>query len=198
MKKLHIIWAHPRIDSLTAQMVKVITEQAIEQGFTTSELDLYRANFNPVLPIEDEPDWSNPNKVYSTEVMQLADQITDKDIIVFVFPVWWYSFPAILKGYLDRVWNFGLAYGAEHKFSIQTIRWIALVGDVKHAFEKRGNDQHIVHLLDKSISSYGGVTDSKVEFLYDTLGSEVTDSGREQHYQRLFEQAKNVIKQLVA
>lgn len=197
MKNLYIIWAHPRKDSLTAQVVEVIKQEATQQGFDTSELDLYRADFNPVLPVEDEPDWNNPKKVYSTQVMQLAKQVSDKDTVVFVFPVWWYSFPAIVKGYLDRVWNFGLAYGAGYKFPVKSIRWIALVGDIKPSFEKRGNDEHIEHLLNRSISSYAGITDSKVEFLYDTLGSQVEDNAKEQHYQQLFEQARNVIKHLV-
>ena len=196
MKKIHIIWSHPRTDSLTAEIVRIIKTEAADNRFETSELDLYRSEFSPVLLRADEPDWNDPDKVYSDDIMELAGSLNGKDAIIFVFPVWWYSVPAILKGYFDRVWNYGLIYGAGRKLPLDTIRWVALVGDTKKSFEIRDNDKYIEHYLNKSIASYCGGTDSKVEFLYDTLGSEAEKTGVENHYNALKEQARNVVRML--
>ena len=125
---IYLIWAHPRHDSLTGQVVKEITQQATAQNIAVKELDLYRAGFDPVLNVVDEPDWANPQKEYAPEVHQLFSEMQGHDTAVIVFPVWWYSFPAMLKGYLARVWDYGLVYGsgnyrAHHKPTARAGLW---------------------------------------------------------------------------
>ncbi len=67
--------------------------------------------FDPRLPVADEPDWDSGHAVYSAEVLKEQQRITRNDALAFVFPVWWWSFPATTKGWIDRVWNNGWAYG---------------------------------------------------------------------------------------
>ena len=119
---------HPRHDSLTAHIADAIHQRAMERKIQVTELDLYRRNFNPVMTLEDEPDWKNMDKRYSPEVHQLYSELLEHDTLVVVFPLWWYSFPAMLKGYIDRVWNNGLAYGDGQKLPFNKVRWVALVG----------------------------------------------------------------------
>lgn len=66
---------------------------------------------HPFLFPEDEPDWENPDKQYSEAITREQQRITEHDALICSFPVWWYSMPAILKGDIDRVWNYGFAYG---------------------------------------------------------------------------------------
>ncbi|MWN31058.1 MULTISPECIES: NAD(P)H oxidoreductase [unclassified Gilliamella] len=190
---LYIIWANPREDSLTANIVKEMNNQAIKQGIEVTNLDLYRCNFDPVLREEDEPEWENPTKQYSAEVRRLFAELNNKDTIVIVFPVWWYSFPAILKGYFERVWNYGLAYGEGSKLKVEKIRFVALVGGTKAGFLEYGWEQHMTDYVMKGMH-YLQVSDIKIDFLYNTIGLENVD---EDHYQRFFEQARNIISELV-
>ena len=125
---VYIVWSHPRRNSLTAQMVHSLRQRAEARGAHVTELDLYRSDFDPVLRVEDEPEWDNPDKRYSPEVHRLFAELDNQDIIFFVFPVWWYSFPAMLKGYLERVWNYGLAYGEQNRLTAKRCagwRWRA-------------------------------------------------------------------------
>ncbi len=102
-ERIYLVWAHPRHDSLTAHIADAIHQRAMERKIQVTELDLYRRNFNPVMTPEDEPDWKNMDKRYSPEVHQLYSELLEHDTLVVVFPLWWYSFPAMLKGYIDRV-----------------------------------------------------------------------------------------------
>lgn len=129
---------HPRHDSLTAHIADAIHQRAMERKIQVTELDLYRRNFNPAMSPEDEPDWKNMDKRYSPEVHQLYSELLEHDTLVVVFPLWWYSFPAMLKGYIDRVWNNGLAYGYGHKLPFNKVRWVALVGGDKESFVQMG------------------------------------------------------------
>src|SRR3954470_16176757 len=99
-ESIYFIWAHPRADSLTAQIVEEMQGQAARDGMSTTTLDLYRSGFDPVLGTEDEPDWNDSTKRLSPEVHRLFGELEGKDTLVVVFPVWWYSFPAIIKGYM--------------------------------------------------------------------------------------------------
>jgi NAD(P)H dehydrogenase (quinone) len=58
-----------------------------------------------VLREPDEPDWGNPDKVYSSGVIREMERIERNQATVIVFPVWGWSMPAMLKGWIDRVWK---------------------------------------------------------------------------------------------
>jgi len=195
MKKVHFVWAHPRIDSLTAQIVNSMKIHAEEKGLAVSELDLYRYGFNPLMNEVDEPKWDDINYPYTEEVRTLFESLKGVDTLFIVFPVWWYSFPAILKGYIDKVWTNGLAYGKGNRLPVNKTRWIALTGETEEAFETKGNYEYMKHMMIESLSVYCGVNDAKVEFLYDTIGFE---GARDQaHYDALFAQAKKIIDEIV-
>jgi putative NADPH-quinone reductase len=59
----------------------------------------------------DEPDWNDREREYSAEVWAHMQRIDAADTMIVVFPIWWFGLPAILKGWVDRVWNCGFAYG---------------------------------------------------------------------------------------
>ncbi|WP_336818990.1 NAD(P)H oxidoreductase [Cedecea sp. MMO-103] len=194
-ENMYIVWAHPRSESLTAQVVQEIQGEAAECGINVSSLDLYRSGFNPALGMEDEPDWNNPQKQYSPEVHRLFGELEDKDTVVIVFPVWWYSFPAMLKGYLDRVWNFGLGYGPGSTLGNKKIRWVALVGGSQAGFVKYGWEKNMADYIHGSMG-YLGVEDAKIEFLYNTIGVEEGIGDSDAHYQQLFAQARGIVADL--
>lgn len=180
MKKVSLIWAHPRNDSLTSKISSAVQEVLLEHEYAVNELDLYRLNFNPVLHEIDEPDWNNIDKVYSDDVTKYAENLQRSEALFIVFPIWWYSMPAILKGYIDRVWNYGITYGESRHLPCKTIRWIALAGEPQESFEKRGLDKSMIHNLNVGIAGFCGAPDSKVTILYDTLG-EATDNIVDHH-----------------
>ena len=127
MKTLLVI-AHPRRSSLTGQVADAFSEVAQTNGHTIETADLAQERFDPVLREEDEPDWDNPDKVYSEDVRREMQRVERNDATVMVFPVYWWSMPALLKGWIDRVWNNGWAYGAR-KFPQKRAWMIGVAGD---------------------------------------------------------------------
>ncbi|MGC7556625.1 NAD(P)H-dependent oxidoreductase, partial [Pandoraea pneumonica] len=81
-----------------------------------------------------------------------------------------YSVPAIMKGYIDRVWNNGLFYGGGRRTGIAAARWIGLAGESAEAFRKREYDDLIARHLNIGIAGLCGIHDSRVILLHDTLG----------------------------
>ena len=109
MKTLLVV-AHPRQSSLTFAVAKAFADPIGEDGHSVEWADLVRERFDPVLMTPDEPDWNDPNKIYSAPVRAEMQRIERNEATVIVFPVWWWFMPAILKGWVDRVWNHGWAH----------------------------------------------------------------------------------------
>lgn len=125
MKTILIVHAHPEHASLTHQLVEVSVETLRRQGHEVLQSDLYGMGWKAVFDEHDFPTRSNPDRLSFIEEsghsyasgLQAPDiaaeqqKVLASDAVIFQFPLWWYSMPAIMKGWIDRVWAFGLAYG---------------------------------------------------------------------------------------
>ncbi|MEN1990085.1 NAD(P)H-dependent oxidoreductase [Paenibacillus hubeiensis] len=109
MKHL-IVYAHPHTDSFNKAILNTTVDVLESKGHEVVVRDLYALNFQPVLKAED----TLAMRAGQTPEDIAAEQkyITDADVITMIYPIWWTGLPAIIKGYIDRVFAFGFAYGA--------------------------------------------------------------------------------------
>ncbi|MCX4980723.1 NAD(P)H oxidoreductase [Streptomyces sp. NBC_00572] len=164
-----LVHAHPRTDSLTAQVADRLHARLKDEGGTVDVLDLYAEGFDPALRPEDEPDWENREKVYSPEVRAHMDRVLAADDIVVVFPVWWFTPPAILKGWIDRVWNYGFAYGRSRpRLAGKRLLWLALMGGTPEEIERLGMTDALGLMLVTGISAFCGLPDASLRVLHGT------------------------------
>lgn len=163
-----VVVAHHRSDSLTAHTARRATAQLEAAGYRIDLLDLHAEGFDPRMTVQDQPDWGNREKPYSAETREHMRRILAADVIVTVFPIYWLSVPAILKGWIDRVWNYGFAYGrSKPRLAGKRILWLGLGGiagddpalpDVLAALETQ---------LNAGLAYYCGFADSSVGLLPD-------------------------------
>ncbi len=107
MKHL-VIAAHPRPDSLTMSLAHAYVAELAELGHQHTLYDLYSMGFDPVLTSTEIAQPQDPAR--SAEVRQAQQDIEAADVVTVIYPLWWLSMPAILKGYIDRVFARGFAY----------------------------------------------------------------------------------------
>ncbi len=131
MKKIAIINGHPNKDSFNFGVAAAYKEGAAESGAEIKEIVIAKLNFNPNLQfgyqkrMELEPDLLN-----AWEIIQWADHL------VWVHPVWWGGFPALMKGFIDRLFLPGFAY----KYRENSVWWDKLL---------KGKTAHIITTLDQ-------------------------------------------------
>lgn len=109
MKHL-IVYAHPHADSFNRAILNTAVEALEAQGHEVVVRDLYALEFQPVLSAADTASMragQNPQDIATEQKF-----ITDADAITFIYPIWWTGLPAILKGYVDRVFAYGFAYAS--------------------------------------------------------------------------------------
>lgn len=160
-----LVLAHPRRTSLSGQAANAFADAAAANGHAIEWADLAAERFDPVLREADEPDWADDDKVYSEEVRREMRRIERNEATVMVFPVYWWSIPALLKGWIDRVWNNGWAYG-ERKFPQKRVWMVGIAGATAEAFAKRGYDTAMRTQLEVGILDYCGVAEQRLELLY--------------------------------
>lgn len=112
MKHLVVV-AHPAEDSLTMGLTRAYTAELEKLGHSQRTYDLYRMGFNPVLAAHELVPASADHPI-SADVVQAQDDIRAADALTVVYPLWWLSMPAIMKGYIDRVFARGFAYEAHN------------------------------------------------------------------------------------
>ena len=104
-KKNLVILGHPHTESFCGSLAKAYIEGAKVTGIDVRELKLGDLNFDPIL-------WNGYNKIQELEpdLVKASELIQWSDHIVFVYPNWWGTMPALMKGFFDRVFLPGFAF----------------------------------------------------------------------------------------
>jgi NAD(P)H dehydrogenase (quinone) len=105
-----LIIAHPRRESFTTATAGAYEQACGELGHQIIRRDLYRMGFDPCLKPEEMP--GDPHFQAAADVLAERAILTDCDVFALFYPLWLNTPPAMLKGYLERVFGFGFAYGA--------------------------------------------------------------------------------------
>ncbi len=160
-----VVFSHPRRDSLTAQVAGEVVAGLVEAGHEPEVVDLYSEGFDPVLGPEDEPDWQSEDKVYSAAVREEIARMERNQAIILVFPIWWWSFPAMMKGWIDRVWNKDYAYGGARLGHRKALA-VGLSASDAEGYAKRGHDTAIETEIVTGLFEFCGIEDGAFVFLH--------------------------------
>jgi NAD(P)H dehydrogenase (quinone) len=105
-----IVYAHPNPNSYNASLKNAAVEALTKRGAAVKVSDLYAMNFNPVAQLSDVVVPKDPSKV-PADLQLEREKVMWADYLIFQFPLWWTSVPAMVKGWFDRVFAAGFAYG---------------------------------------------------------------------------------------
>ncbi|MFT3902574.1 MAG: NAD(P)H-dependent oxidoreductase [Niabella sp.] len=177
MKHL-IIYAHPNAQSLNGHFKKSVVEHLTANGHEVKVRDLYQLNFNPVLSLEDMT--GQRIGQVSEDVKTEQDYISWADCITFIHPIWWTGLPAILKGYIDRVFSYGFAYRYDQGIQkgLLTGKQAVIInthGKSHAEYSEIGMDKALSLTSDKGIYIYSGL-EIKRHFFFDKADRTDTDT----------------------
>ncbi|MEL7215497.1 MAG: NAD(P)H-dependent oxidoreductase [Pseudomonadota bacterium] len=112
MPRAHVIFAHPVPESFSAALHTCVVETLQGRGWEVDDCDLNAEGFSPVLTCEERRGYHEvgPN---TAPVQGYVDRLRAADALILVFPVWNFGYPAILKGYFDRVFLPGVSFRLE-------------------------------------------------------------------------------------
>jgi NAD(P)H dehydrogenase (quinone) len=129
--RIQVIHAHPLTDSYDHALYRTTLDSLRAGGHEAIGTDLYREGFPPAMTARERASYMG-NDYDGSDVAGYIETLRTVDGLILVYPHWWYSMPAILKGYLDRVWAPGTAfvYDAEDHHLEPHLHNIRLLGVV--------------------------------------------------------------------
>lgn len=137
--RVHVIHAHPVETSFNRALFDAVVAEARSAGHSVDPLNLYEDGFDAVLSREERLNYHDTTINLGDAIRPYAERLLAAEVLVFIHPVWNYGYPAILKGYFDRVFLPGVSFVMDGE------------GD---RVTPRANFKHIRHVL--FITTYGG------------------------------------------
>jgi len=125
-----LVLAHPERNSFNGAMFDTAVETLSAAGHAVVSSDLYRAGFDPVssrrnftsvrdadyLELQSEERHATEVGGFAPEIEEEIVKVEAADLMIWQFPLWWFGLPAILKGWVDRVFAMGRTYGGGHVY----------------------------------------------------------------------------------
>jgi NAD(P)H dehydrogenase (quinone) len=162
-----IIFAHPEPASFNAALKNEAVAALTQAGHAVTVSDLYAMGWNPtlgprefdhdradanVLDLSREQEHAHRNDSHAADVRAEQAKVAAADLVLFHFPVWWFGMPAILKGWVDRVFSRGFAYSAGRKydrghFKGKRAMLSITTGTASTLYEPDGIDGELLHVL---------------------------------------------------
>jgi NAD(P)H dehydrogenase (quinone) len=131
-----IVLAHPEPSSFNAQMAALAAETLRDQGHTTEVSDLYAARFDPLegprhyaqrasterFDAQDEQRNASDKRTLPPETRAEIEKLQRADLLILQYPMWWFTVPAMLKGWFDRVLVYGETYTSRMRYDMGRFR----------------------------------------------------------------------------
>jgi putative NADPH-quinone reductase len=108
--RVHVVHAHPVETSFNRALFGTVVDALSARGHTVDALDLYAEKFDPALSREERLHYEDVPGNLTAATKPYADRLRMAEAIVFVHPVWNYGYPAMLKGYFDRIFLPGVSF----------------------------------------------------------------------------------------
>ena len=168
--KVLIVFTHPNQNSFNHALLENITAGLEEAGHEVKVKDLYQEDFNPILSGDDL-------KVLHTveipkNIAKEQEQLLWAEGLIFIYPLWWFDRPAMLKGWFDIVLTNGLAF----EYSNEGVRGLlkhkkALVIITAGGSEDYFKDNDALQLIHRPVTdgtlSFCGIDDVSHQIFYD-------------------------------
>lgn len=188
--KYVVIVAHPNPDSFTQSVCHTAVQALEASGHEVKLRDLYKIDFNPLLSVDDFK--NSKSGEISEDVKTEQQHIAWADALIVIYPLWWASLPAILKGYVDRVFSYGFAYsmdgnGLQKLLSGKAAVLFTTMGNTEEHYNNVGMFEAMRKTVDEGIFDFVGI--KVLEHKYLTSVTTVDNATREQ----MLEEVKSVL-----
>ncbi|QLB19677.1 NAD(P)H-dependent oxidoreductase [Mannheimia granulomatis] len=170
-----IIYAHPNPNSFN----HAILNKTVESSSSSKVIvrDLYQLDFSPTLSWHELK--QSLSRQYSLDIAREHQYWREADLITLIYPLWWMGFPAILKGYLDRVLSYDFAYrnGETESIGLLTgkkMQQFVTLGNSNEKYERKGFLSAFEHTLGKGLFEFCGIQEVKMHY-FGNVGLKETD-----------------------
>lgn len=180
-----IVIAHHNLSSYNHAILGAIKDELIQAGHQVRVRDLYQLDFQAnLIP--------TPGSVQQ-DVVTEQEHIRWADTMIFIYPTWWANMPAILKGYIDRVFTYGFAYQFSNNelvglFAEKQVLLFTTTNNLEEDYRNSGMLASMSQVVDEGVFRFCGVTNLTHTYLSHIHG--ITEAER----RALLDEVKELIR----
>ena len=173
-----IIISNPMPSSFSAAVASKVREGLIAEGHVVETADLTREGFDPRM-LEADMDYFNGKTGAPAEVLKEQARFNRADAVVIIFPLYWWWMPGLLKGWIDRVFQQGWAYGYNSEGALVGLLRNRPVHVIVHGesdaegADKWGYRPATLKMIE-GIFGFCGIADHKTTFMFDVTKPDPT------------------------
>ena len=177
-----IVTAHPDTDSLTHHAAHRLQQLLGDAASTFAHLA--QEGFDPRFTVQDRRD-NLTRQISDPAVVAEQERVDDATDVVLVFPVYWWSMPALLKGWIDRVFITGWAFGFDESDRLVpslgrlTMHLLPISGTAEESFARHGYAESFTTQIHHGIIDYCGIQRGATAFVYDSESGDDTAVARD-------------------
>ena len=170
-----IVYAHPNPKSFSGAICQQLAKLSKSHGHSVEIRDLYKLNFQPVLSAQDFEIIRAGKTPKDIKVEQ--SHVSKAELITLIFPLWWTGYPAILKGWVDRVLLNGFAFKHSPKTGVtplltgKKVQLIITMGASVSDYEKNGLMDAMAMTMGENVWSFCGCEDAGMIALGEVPGT---------------------------
>jgi NAD(P)H dehydrogenase (quinone) len=169
MAKYLVVYVHPNPQSFNHAILNEVETALKEQGKDFIVRDLNALPFHPVLSAADFISFVQGR--VPSEILTEQEYIKKATTIIFIHPIWWFNMPAILKGYIDRVFSRGFAYqivdgGLKGQLVDKKVMIFNTTGGTQEDYAKFGYENAIKTAIDQGVFEFCGMTVAMHKIFY--------------------------------
>ncbi len=173
--KVLVVYAHPNPESFNHAILEKFVEGLQSKNHEVEVLDLYALGFNPLLTAADLASLQGGEVPADIKAQQA--KVARAEGLAFIFPIWWSSMPALLKGWIDRVFSLGFAYAFTEEGPVGLLKQqkallITTAGGDQAFFDHSGIQKAIQMTVDLGIFGFTGIQKIQHEFFYNVVQSD--------------------------
>jgi NAD(P)H dehydrogenase (quinone) len=185
--KVLVVYAHPNPESFNHAVLERFVAGLRSRNHEAEILDLYSQGFNPLLTAADLA--SLQGGEVPADVKAQQEKVAWAEGLAFIFPIWWSSMPAALKGWIDRVFSLGFAYAFTEEGPVGLLKQqkallITTSGGDQAFFDHSGIQKAIQMTIDLGIFGFSGISKIQHEFFYNVV--QIDPDTREGYLQKAY------------
>lgn len=164
--KYLIVYSNPDEKSFSYDIKETAKNFLKSKGHQVEVRDLYKIGFDPVLREKEIDEFEKG--IFSRDVQEEQAYIRWADAVIFIFPIWW-GIPAMMKGYIDKIFSYGFAYtatpqGLKGQLNGKSVFRFSPMRTLNETYDQNGMKAALITTIDKGIFEFAGmkVIDSKL------------------------------------
>ncbi|OKP91286.1 hypothetical protein A3842_02925 [Paenibacillus sp. P3E] len=162
---ISILYGHPYDKSFNKAILQQVTAHLEQRGAAVKVKDLIQLSFDPVLELKDLE--AKFTKVLPEDVAKEQEDLLWADALIIISPVWWGGFPAVIKGYIDRVFTTALVRSAEGVYGLEGKRAYSIfTTGSSEDYIRTSRQKDMLYAANDNLFGFAKFADAELKLLY--------------------------------